>query len=85
MTERQEQMIYDEGRRRGFKDGYEACRDEIAEKMKEVADRPKGEWIEGKYDLMCSNCENTQEYEKFPYCPYCGADMRQTENEDEKL
>lgn len=35
----------------------------------------EGEWIEGKYDLMCSNCENTQEYEKFPYCPYCGAKM----------
>ena len=35
MTERQEQMIYDEGRRRGFNDGYEACRDELAEKMME--------------------------------------------------
>ena len=41
---------------------------------------PQGEWIEGKYDLMCSNCENTQEYEKFPYCPYCGADMRERES-----
>ena len=58
MTEKQEQMIFNEGYRRG------------------KADRPKGEWREGKYDLMCSNCENTQEYGKFPYCPYCGADMR---------
>ena len=46
-----------------------------------IADRPEGEWIEGKYDLMCSNCENTQEYEKFPYCPYCGASMREREGE----
>lgn len=46
----------------------------------------RGEWIEGKYDLMCSNCENTQEYEKFPYCPYCGAKMadRKTEPQFDK-
>lgn len=35
MTEQQEQMIYDEGRRRGFCDGYEACRNYLAEKMME--------------------------------------------------
>ena len=46
------------------------------------ADR-NGEWIEGKYDLMCSNCENTQEYEKFPYCPYCGAKMDGERKESE--
>ena len=35
MTEQQEQMIYDEGRRRGFNDGYHACKDELAENVME--------------------------------------------------
>lgn len=85
----------DVGRRRGFKDGYEACRDELAEKMKEVADRPKGEWIviHKGYDITlvsCSNCGKRfripnynfkSERTRWKCCPICLADMRGEDDE----
>lgn len=84
----------DVGRRRGFQDGYEACRDELAEKMKEVADRPKGVWIDAEIPLESGGsmpiqaCNLCKTFYPLAYtggghrfCPNCGARMKGADDE----
>ncbi len=78
MTERQEQMIYQEGYRKGYEKGK--------------ADRPRGEWIhlwdapDGTYKGRCDKCGFVRFFieghdAQYKFCPQCGADMRGEDNE----
>ena len=78
MTERQEQMIYDEGYRKGYEKGK--------------ADRPRGKWIDEKevrppFDVKIYKCSACGIYadailaSMYKFCPNCGSDNRGEYNE----
>lgn len=63
----------------------------IGERMDDVVERKKGEWVEKPYVTMdgyadgviyyCSKCRKTAtKYTLSNFCPKCGADMREKEN-----
>ena len=96
MTKQMEQMIFDEGRRRGREEATAelmAWHNKVCEEMakRHTADRPKGEWIDTGKDkehlhplsarwYRCSVC-GLETNTKTNYCFDCGADMRGEDNE----
>ena len=95
MTEQMEQMIYNEGYRRGKEETTTelmAWHDRVCEEMakRHTADRPKGEWkwqrkIDGGLYHRCSECgycDTERDFlTEYKFCPQCGADMRGADNE----
>ena len=63
----------------------------------DVRENVKGEWIKSQRDedfVVCSNCKNigyrtaawrTDYAERIKFCPNCGADMRKTCDDQERL
>ena len=89
MNERQEEMIYREGYRRGKEEEHKWWSFHCAKCTD--ADRPRGEWINkhewdnGFLERECSLCGVMKPIlmhtAKINFCPNCGADMRGEDNE----
>lgn len=83
MTEQMEQMIYNEGYRRGKEEATKELMEwhnKVCEEMakRHTADRPKGEWC----GTVCSNCgASISFYYDCNFCPNCGAKMKGADDE----
>lgn len=74
MTEQMEQMIYNEGYRRGKEEEHKWWSFHCAKCTN--AERPKGEWIDnGDRYFRCSLC-GTKDTDTWNWCHGCGCRMK---------